>query len=64
MFAPLRGRSWGASKLCEVCLTPPKGRLLPLVYGTTAWPLWIELWDPAAWQATSSWRLYRLAYHQ
>ena len=30
----------------------------------TASPLWLELRGPAAWQATSSWTVYRLACHR
>ena len=30
----------------------PQGVLLPLVYGTTASPLWLELRGHSAWQAT------------
>ena len=39
----------------------PQGVLLPLVYGTTASPLWLELRGLAAWRATPSWTVYRLA---
>ena len=39
----------------------PQGVLLPLVYGTTASPLWLELRGQPAWQATPSWTVYRLA---
>ena len=42
----------------------PQGVLLPLVYGTTASPLWIELRGHSAWQATASWTVYRLACHR
>ena len=42
----------------------PQGVLLPLVYGTTAAPLWLELRGHSVWQATSSWTVYRLAYHR
>ena len=38
----------------------PQAVLLPLVYGTTASPLWLELRGLSAWQATSSWTVYRL----
>ena len=41
----------------------PQGVLLPLVYGTTASPLWFELRGHSAWQATPSWTVYRLACH-
>ena len=42
----------------------PQGVLLPLVYGTTASPLWLELRGRSACQATPSWTLYRLACHR
>ena len=42
----------------------PQGVLLPLVYGTTASPLWLELRGRSAWQATPSWTGYRLACHR
>ena len=42
----------------------PQGVLLPLVYGTTASPLWLELRDHSAWQVTPSWTVYRLACHR
>ena len=42
----------------------PQGVLLPLVYGTTASPLWLELRGRSAWQAAPSWTLYRLACHR
>ena len=42
----------------------PRGVLLPLVYGTTASPLWLELRGRSAWQATPSWTVYRLACHR
>ena len=38
----------------------PQGVLLPLVYGTTASLLWLELRGLSAWQATPSWTVYRL----
>ena len=41
-----------------------QGVFLPLVYGTTASPLWLELRDLSAWQAAPSWTVYRLACHQ
>ena len=41
-----------------------QGVLLPLVYGTTASPLWLELRGRPAWQATPSWTVYRLACHR
>ena len=41
----------------------PQGVLLPLVYGTTASPLWLELRPHSAWQATPSWTVHRLACH-
>ena len=42
----------------------PQGVLLPLVYGTTASFLWLELRGLSAWQATPSWTMYRLACHR
>ena len=42
----------------------PQGVLLPLVYGTNASPLWLELRGRSAWQATPSWTVYRLACHR
>ena len=42
----------------------PQGVLLPLVYGTTASPLWLELRGLSTWQATPSWTVYRLACHR
>ena len=42
----------------------PQGVLLPLVYGTTASPLWLEVRGHSAWQATPSWTVYRLACHR
>ena len=39
----------------------PQGVLLPLVYGTTASPLWLELRGHSAWQVTPSWNVYWLA---
>ena len=42
----------------------PQGVLLPLVYGTSASPLWLELRGRSAWQATPSWTVYRLACHR
>ena len=42
----------------------PQGVLLPLVYGTTASPLWLEARGRSAGQATPSWTVYRLACHQ
>ena len=42
----------------------PQGVLLPLVYGTTASPLWLELRGLSARQATPSWTVHRLACHR
>ena len=42
----------------------PQGVLLPLVYGTTASPLWLELRGHSAWQVTPSWTVYRLTCHR
>ena len=41
----------------------PQGVLLPLVYGTTASHLCLELRGHSAWQATPSWTVYQLACH-
>ena len=53
---------WGLPSRVEY-LSPP-GVLLPLVYATTASPLWLELRGHSAWQATPSWAVYRLACHR
>ena len=50
--------------LSRVEYLSPQGILLPLVYGTTASPLWLELRGHSAWQATPSWNVYRLACHR
>ena len=42
----------------------PQGVLIPLVYGTTASSLWLELRGHSAWQVTPSWTVYRLACHR
>ena len=61
--APSLGRQlWGLPSRVE-CLSP-QGVLLPLVYGTTASPLWLELRGRSAGQATPSWTVYRLACHR
>ena len=61
--APSFGRQlWGLPS--RVGYLPPQGVLLPLVYGTTASPLWLELRGHSAWQATPSWTVYRLACHR
>ena len=52
----------GAAQPCGVSLTTRV--LLPLVYGTTASPLWLELQGRSAWQATPSWTVYQLACHR
>ena len=39
----------------------PQGVLLPLVYGTAASPLWLELRGLSAWQATPSWTAAHLS---
>ena len=58
--APSFGRQlWGLPSRVEYL--SPQGILLPLVYGTTASPLWLELRGLSAWQATPSWTVYRLA---
>ena len=57
--APSFGRQlWGLPSRVEYL--SPQGVLLPLVYGTTASPLWLELRGLSAWQATPSWTVYRL----
>ena len=53
---------WGLPSHVEY--RSPQGVLLPLVYGTTASPLWRDLRGLSAWQATSSWTVYRLACHR
>ena len=61
--APSFGRElWGLSSRVEYL--SPQGVLLPLVYETTASPLWLELRGHSAWQATPSWTVYRLACHR
>ena len=61
--APSFGRQlWGLASRVEYL--SPQGVLLPLVYGTTASPLWLELRGHSAWQATPSWTVYRLACHR
>ena len=52
---------WGLPSRVEYL--SPQGVLLPLAYGTTASPLWLELRGHFAWQATPSWTGYRLACH-
>ena len=61
--APSFGRQlWGLPSRVEYL--SPQGVLLPLVYGTTASPLWFELRGHSAWQETPSWTVYRLACHR
>ena len=61
--APSFGRQlWGLPSRVEYL--SPQGVLLPLVHGTTASPLWLELRGHSAWQATPSWTVYRLACHR
>ena len=61
--APSFGRQlWGLPS--RVAYLSPQGVLLPLVYGSTASPLWFELRGHSAWQATPSSTLYRLACHR
>ena len=61
--APSFGRQlWGLPSRVEYL--SPQRVLLPLVYGTTASPLWLELRGHSAWQATPSWTAYRLACHR
>ena len=60
--APSFGRHlWGLPSRVEYL--SPQGVLLPLVYGTTASPLWLELQGRSA-QATHSLTVYRLACHR
>ena len=54
-----RRQLWGLPSRVEYL--SPQGVLLPLVYGTTASPLWLELRGLSAWQATPFWTVYRLA---
>ena len=57
--APSFGRQlWGLPSPVEYL--SPQGVLLPLVHGTTASPLWLELRGRSAWQASPSWTVYRL----
>ena len=61
--APSLGRQcWGLPSREESL--SPQVVLLPLVYGTTASPLWLELRGRSAWQTTPSWTVYRLACHR
>ena len=53
---------WGLPSCVEYL--SKQGVLLPLVYGTAASPLWLELRGLSAWQATPSWTVYRLACHR
>ena len=62
MPPPLGGSSGGLPSRVEYL--SPQGVLLPLVYGTTASPLWLELRGHSAWQVTPSWAVYRLACHR
>ena len=57
-----RRQLWGLPSRVEYL--SPQEVLLPLVYGTTASPLWLELRGRSAGQATPSWTVYRLAYHR
>ena len=57
--APAFGQQlWGLPSRVEYL--SPQGVLLPLVYGTTASPLWLELRGLSAWQATPSWTMHQL----
>ena len=61
--APSLGRQlWGPPSRVEYL--SPHGVLLPLVYGTTASPLWPELRGHSAWPPTPSWTMYLLACHR
>ena len=61
--APSFGRQlWGLPSHVEYL--SPQGVLLPLVYGTTASPLRLELRGLSASQVTPSWTVYRLGCHR
>ena len=62
MPPPLNGSCRGLPSRVEYL--SPRGVLLPLVYGTTASSLWLELRGHSAWQVTPSWTVYRLACHR
>ena len=56
--APFFGRQlWGLPSRVEYL--SPQVVLLPLLYGTTASPLWLELRGHSAWRATPCWTVYR-----
>ena len=60
--APSLGRQlWGLTS--RVDYLSPQGVLLPLVYSTTASPLWLELRCLSSLQATPSSAVYQLACH-
>ena len=59
---PFGGQLWGLPSRVEYL--SPQGVLLPLVYGMTASPLWLDLRGHPVWQATPFWTVYRLACHQ
>ena len=59
---PFGRQLWGLPSLVEYL--SPQGVLVPLVYGTTAAPLWLQLRGHSASQATPSWTVYRLACHR
>ena len=59
---PFGRQLWGLRSRGEYL--SPQGVLLPLVYGTNASALWLELQGHSAWQATSSWTVHRLACHR
>ena len=56
--------SFGRQLWAGVEYRSPQGVLLPLLYGTTASSLWLELRGRSAWQATPSWIVYELACHR
>ena len=63
LHAPSFGQQlWGLPSSVEYL--SPQGVLLPLVYRTTASPLWFELRGHSALQATPSWTVCRLACHR
>ena len=62
MPPPFGRQLWGLPSRLEYL--SPQGVLLPLVYGTTASPLWLELRGHSSWQATPSSTVGRLACHR
>ena len=58
----VRQQLWGLPSRMEYL--SPQRVLLPLVYGTTASPPWLELQGLSALQATPSWTVYRIACYR